>query len=202
MKKQTLLIITSSLSIGILLGYFIGREHLKHEIKSATEKALADFNKNIASAFGVTPSSPNNEKVQSKPVSSKKAAEEKNKLLEIKQNYMKNIDLYDLEAKYYDTYSNKNVPGINFKLKNNGNKTLNKVEVTVYFKNKEGITIAEEDYNPVLVSTYSYGDNKPLKPNYIWQNEKDKFYQAKSVPNEWEEGNVTAKITDITFADE
>jgi hypothetical protein len=61
--------------------------------------------------------------------------------------------------------------------------------------------IAEEDFNPVLVSRYSYsGDNKPLKPGYVWQMESDKFYQAKSVPSEWQEGSIDARITDIAFS--
>ena len=64
-----------------------------------------------------------------------------------------------------------------------------------------GNVIAEEDYHPVLVSEYSFGDSKPLKPNYIWQMERGKFYQAENVPTEWQEGNATAKITDIEFAD-
>ena len=61
--------------------------------------------------------------------------------------------------------------------------------------------IAEEEFNPVLVTKYSFGNNKPLRPNYIWQQERGQFYQAKSVPSEWKEGAVKAKITDIEFAE-
>jgi len=43
-------------------------------------------------------------------------------------------------------------------------------------------------------------DNKPLKPNYIWKLEQGRFMQAKSVPSEWKQGSVAAKITDIEFA--
>lgn len=49
------------------------------------------------------------------------------------------------------------------------------------------------------VTKYSISDNKPLKPNYIWQLERGKFYQAKSVPDEWKAGSVSAKITDLEF---
>ena len=59
--------------------------------------------------------------------------------------------------------------------------------------------IAEETYYPILVAKYSFsGDNKPLKPNHIWQL-REKFYTASSVPTEWEEGSVSAKITNIEF---
>lgn len=121
------------------------------------------------------------------------------KIFEEKQDYIDKISLYELSARYYNTYSDDKVPGVTFKLKNNGNRTLTKVEVTVYFKDENGTIIFEEDYNPVLVSEYSFGENKPLKPNYVWSMGKDKFYKAESVPSEWKTGNVSAKITDIKF---
>lgn len=122
------------------------------------------------------------------------------KSFEKKQAYIGNVELYDLSAKYHKTYLKENVPGVVFKLKNKGDKTLNEVVVTVYFKDANGTIIAEEDYHPVLVTQYSFGrSNKPLKPNYVWQMERGKFYQAESVPSEWREGAVSAKITNIEF---
>ncbi len=118
---------------------------------------------------------------------------------EEKQAYIDNIDLYDLEAGYYDTYLDDRVPGVSFKLKNNGNRTLTKVEVTVYFKNASGEIIFEEDFLPVLVSEYSFNDNKPLKPKYVWSIGTGKFYKVEEVPSEWKSGSVSAKITDIRF---
>lgn len=112
-----------------------------------------------------------------------------------------NLRLYDLEAKYFDSMLDGRVPGVDFKIKNNGNRTLNNVEVRVVFHDAEGKPIAEEEYQPVLVSEYSFGENNtPLRPNYIWQNEPDRFYTAKAVPTEWAEGKATATITDIEFA--
>ncbi len=120
---------------------------------------------------------------------------------EEKQAYIDKVKLYDFTAKYFSTYLDGKTPGVTFKIKNEGDKILTKVEVTAYFKDASNNTIAEEDYHPVLVSEYSFGDNKPLKPNYIWQMEQGKFYNAKSVPSEWQEGNAVAKITDIEFED-
>lgn len=112
-----------------------------------------------------------------------------------------NLRLYDLEAKYFDSMLDGRIPGVDFKFKNLGNRTLNSVTVRVVFQDADGKPIAEEEYNPVLVTENNYmGDNTPLRPNYIWQNEPDKFYQAKSVPSEWAEGKATATITDIEFA--
>ena len=122
------------------------------------------------------------------------------KEVEEKQAYIDNVVLYDLQSKYYETYLEKKIPGVEFKIKNKGDKTLKEVEVTVYFKDASGTIIAEKSYHPVLVTKYSFsGGNKPLKPNYIWQMEGGKFYKADSVPSEWKEGAVSAKITNIEF---
>lgn len=110
-----------------------------------------------------------------------------------------NLELYDVKADMYTTFNEK-VPGVEFKLKNKGSRSLDEVEVTVYFMDESGATIAEEDYRPVFVSEYNFGDsNKPLKPGYIWQQERGRFYKAESVPNEWKVGSIRAEVTDIRF---
>ena len=112
------------------------------------------------------------------------------------------LELYDVDAKYRESLLGGRVPGVLFKLRNNGDRSLDKVEVTVYFKGADGGVLTEEDYLPVLVTDFSLsGDAKPLKPGYVWQMEQGKFYAAKSVPSEWVEGNVEAKITDIRFTE-
>ena len=118
-----------------------------------------------------------------------------------KQEYIKNVSLYDLEAKFYTTFSNTKVPGVKFKIKNNGDRLLREVEVTVYFKNANGTVIAEERYQPVLTMNKSYSGQVILKRNYIWQMEEGNFYKAEGVPTEWKEGAVEAKVTNIKFAE-
>ncbi|MDP2505424.1 hypothetical protein [Oceanobacter sp. 3_MG-2023] len=62
--------------------------------------------------------------------------------------------------------------------------------------------IYEEDYLPVLVSKYSYGnDNKPLKPGYVKEMDKDKYYTLDSALSDWAEGKAVAKVVDIEFAE-
>lgn len=121
----------------------------------------------------------------------------------IKAAYIaEHLELYDVSAKYMDSLLDGRVAGVLFKLRNKGERSLAKVEVTVYFKDQNGSVIAEEEYIPVLVSEFSFsGDNKPLKPGYVWQMEKGKFYAAKSVPSEWKEGSVAASITEIRFTE-
>lgn len=121
----------------------------------------------------------------------------------IKAAYIaEHLELYDVSAKYVDSLLDGRVPGVLFKLRNNGERSLDTVEVSVYFKDASGRVIAEEEYLPVLVTEFSFsGEAKPLKPGYVWQMEKGKFYSAKSVPSEWDEGNIVATITDIRFTE-
>jgi hypothetical protein len=78
-------------------------------------------------------------------------------------------------------------------LRNTGDQSIDKIEITVYFKDDMGRTIAEEQFYPVRIS-------RPLKPGYVWQMERGKFYSAPSVPSEWLEGYFEALITDIEFS--
>lgn len=105
--------------------------------------------------------------------------------------------LYDITADHMDSVFGEQTPGVLFKLRNNGDRSIDLVKVTMYFKDAAGKTIAEEDFYPVDVSN---GD-KPLKPGYIWQMERDRFYHASSVPTEWHEGSVVAKIAELHFSD-
>jgi hypothetical protein len=115
--------------------------------------------------------------------------------------YMKdNVEVYDLEASYRDSMLDGRVPGVDFKVRNNGDRTLDTVEVTVVFYNGEGDAIAEDTFFPVIVT--SYDNDPPLRPGYIWQQERGRFYSAKSVPDEWQSGKVTAKVTRIEFSPE
>ena len=137
-------------------------------------------------------------------VAAERAAREKDlaakRVAREKRDYRQSLQLYDLKAKYYTSSSRERVPGVEFKLRNRGKRTLTQVEVTVYFRDAGRNVICEEHYFPVLVSSYSLERSTPLKPGYIWQMEKGTFYPAKKVPDEWREGSVLAKITDIEFA--
>lgn len=119
---------------------------------------------------------------------------------QLKADYIANfMDLYDFTAKYYGTPLHGNIPGARFTLKNRGDRDLSEVKVTVYFNDAEGNTISEKDYYPVSVSRHP--DDKPLKADKVWQMQSWEFYQAKTVPSEWQEGNAKAVITEINFAD-
>jgi hypothetical protein len=119
-----------------------------------------------------------------------------------KMTYIEQIEVTEFIAKRIDTYSSKGVPAVRIGLKNNGDKSLDRVKVVIYFHDADGKTIFEEDYSPVLVSKYSFGgDNKPLKPGYVKEMKKDSYYTLKSNLSEWAEGQATIKIVDIEFSE-
>jgi hypothetical protein len=87
-----------------------------------------------------------------------------------------------------------NIPG---DAKNEGDLTLSRVEVTVYFKDATGKTIHEESFVPVSVKSFRPDNRGPLRPGYIWEPERGTFYTAKTVPTEWRPGAAQARITDL-----
>ena len=116
-------------------------------------------------------------------------------------SYIRNsLRLYEFETKYYDSMFDGRTPGVDFKIKNEGDRTISNLTVKVVFNDVNDKPIAEELYYPVNVGGISMGnEDRPLRPNYIWQQENDRFYMAKNVPTEWSEGNAQATITDIEF---
>ena len=159
----------------------------KDSVKTKEEKPIAENNQyaeNNKISFPSPATRP-----QAKPVANLRREE---------QEYIKSIDLYEFQAKFYESFLEGKVPGVKFKLRNNGNRSLKKIEVTVYFKNASGNTIYEENYFPVNTDSW-LEPGKPLKPQYVWQMESDKFYSVKSVPDEWQVGNAIPKITAIEF---
>lgn len=171
-------------ALGLILGYFVGREHMKYEIRSAMSNALST----AFSGFGTQANPAPSAQSLASDVRKTEAAE-----------YAKNIEVYDFEASMKDSLTNGRVPGLNFKLKNNGDKTVSQVKVTVYFQDGDGKNIAEEDFYPINTSSIMGGG--PLKPGYVWQQEKGKFYMAKSVPSEWKPGAASIAVTGVELAD-
>jgi hypothetical protein len=115
--------------------------------------------------------------------------------LKKKQDYLKNLQIYNFKARYYNSLKGK-IAGVEFAMKNNGTQTLSMVEVTVYFKDAQGNTLSEQKYQPVHAST---DNSKPLKPNQVWQPQQGMFLTVQSAPPDWKEGSAEVRITDIEF---
>lgn len=118
----------------------------------------------------------------------KRAEEEKRKE---KESYLDKVLVRNLEVKDYGRLGFGGY--ISGEVKNTGDRTLNEVEVTIYFLDKEGKPIFEETHSPVLVSEFSFG-SKPLKPGY-----GEKFtYRSSDAPSDWAK-KIKARVTDIEF---
>jgi 2'-5' RNA ligase len=109
-----------------------------------------------------------------------------------KQAYFPNIEVRNVRI----GKSTLNDTGVFGELKNNGDRSLKRVEVTIYYLDKDGKAIFEKDYSPVLVSEYSFGlrRDKPLKPNYSQQ------FGCKldDAPSDWS-GEIRVKVTNLEF---
>jgi hypothetical protein len=86
--------------------------------------------------------------------------------------------------------------GVFGEVKNIGDRTLKKVEITIFCLDSEGKAIFEKSDDPVLVSDLGFGDsNQPLKPGYSRQ-----FgVKLDDAPSEWSK-KVEVKVTSLRFA--
>lgn len=177
--------------VGIAVGFFAGREQMKYQIASAFVGAMGDFAKNMTAPM--VPAQPLS--LDSQAIAGKVSAE---KTKHDAKSYAKQfLKVYDFESKYFTGYDGK-VAGVNFKVKNSGDKTVTKLCITVYFQDSSNSNIADEQFCPVLSGGFQ--SSQPLKPGYVWQQEKGHFYQAPKVPSEWKEGAATAQISEVELA--
>lgn len=81
-----------------------------------------------------------------------------------KQAYFTNIEVKNVKI----GKSFLNETGVFGEIKNKGDKTLKEVEITTFCLDKEGKVVFEKNFHPVLVSehSFSFREQKPLKPNY------------------------------------
>jgi uncharacterized membrane protein YidH (DUF202 family) len=89
-------------------------------------------------------------------------------------------------------------PGVFGELKNNGDKVLNKVEITIYFLDAQGNPVSEKKYTPVNEGAQNFGmsDTSALKPRY-----SRKFgYKADEAPSDWSK-KVRVEVSKVGFAE-
>ena len=170
--------------------------HLKYEMLSAFESAATEFSESLSSAFG-----DDSEQKGGSAEADENSEQEAEQLEDVaKDAYIDEyLELYNVLAEYINTPPDGRV-GVRFKLRNNGERSLDRVTVTVYFKDESDNVISEEDFVPVSVSKF-FGDSNPLRPGYIWQELRNSYYPANDVPDEWKDGNIVASITDIRFTE-
>ena len=89
-------------------------------------------------------------------------------------------------------------PAVFGTIRNHGDSTLTRVEITVYFLGADGKPIGEKQFSPVLVTQFSFSDKGPLKPGYV----RDFGYVVRDdAPSGWGR-KARAEITSIQFQSE
>ena len=71
-------------------------------------------------------------------------------------------------------------------------------QITVYFQDKSGKDISEDEF--MIIGNYD--EPSPLKANYSWKMEKDKFYEFTNLSEEVDLSRNKVKITEIEFDSE
>lgn len=184
MNKQRITVV-GALIIGLVCGYFLGREHIKYEMRSAIEEAFTGFGKGLQNIWSGDKDT--KEKPKGKFVESQQSKE----TTEYIQNFM---EAYDLTARYQNDMIDGKVAVVFGKLRNKGARTLRKVEVTAYFLDSTGNVIFENSF-PAVLAGGMMSDDTPLRPNYI----KKFGFKTKNCPTEWHEGKIKLAITDLEF---
>jgi hypothetical protein len=85
--------------------------------------------------------------------------------------------------------------GVFGEVKNTGDRTLKRLEITIYCLGPDAKPIFEKTYRPVFVTETGFGDsNQPLKPGYSRQ-----FgVKMDDAPSEWSK-KVSVKVTSVEF---
>ena len=107
----------------------------------------------------------------------------------IKKQYIQHLEIKDIKVN--ETLQGWGVFG---EIKNHGDKTLKKIQITIYALDKNKKPVYEKTYHPVFVSEYSIREDTPLKPNYS----VPFGVRMDDAPSEWNH-EVEVQISDIEF---
>ncbi len=83
----------------------------------------------------------------------------------------------------------------NIQVKNNGEKNIDRLTVTVFFQDENGKNIAE---NSIMVIGSLFGGDT-LKANYSWKMEKDTYYKFENLADEVDISRNYVEVTKIEF---
>ena len=116
--------------------------------------------------------------------------------------YAQLLDIEVTSARYIDTYTRGRLPGIRFRIKNEGSRPVETLMVTAYYKDADSAVVGEQDF--LLVSNAGFDPTGVLRPNYSMRipGDPDRYLTAEQITDEWEPGNVEVKVKDIVFEDQ
>lgn len=116
--------------------------------------------------------------------------------ISIKEDYIKDFLLIESATVTMCEGYNGKEPGLRkITIKNNGDKNVGELIVTVFFQDENGKDIAEDSI--MLIGGYFGGST--LKANYSWKMENDKYYGFKNLSDEVDINRNRVEITEISF---
>lgn len=177
-KKFYILIAIIAIIVLAIIGYFIFREVKIHKAKQLVNETTENL-RNILSG-GI---------VSDKETSTSQEA------IDYINNY---LVLESAKVDQFTNYRYEEVWGLSdITVKNNGNRSIKQFTITIFFKDKEGNTIGENNIN-IGVADY-YNTVSSLKPNYEWSNEEDTYYELKNLSDNITPTRNEIKITNVVF---
>jgi hypothetical protein len=111
----------------------------------------------------------------------------KDGIFEGDKDYINKLKILDFNAQR----NNNNVPEIQLRIKNNGQKAVKALSLKIFFMDAKGNTIFENKISVINPFT-----DPPLKPGYISSVKQASF---RGCPPEWEEGKVRYEVESIRF---
>lgn len=107
------------------------------------------------------------------------------------EDYLEVSAKVGMDSSYHGT-----VPGISdISIKNNGDRDIKELTITVYFQDDSGKNIAEDSF--MVIGGYFGGDI--LKANYSWKMENNKFYEFEHLADEVDVSKHTVEISSVSF---
>lgn len=114
--------------------------------------------------------------------------------------YLDKIVTSNLESRRFDSVLEKDQAGVRFELRNTGDRTVERIEVTVQFLNDEGSPISERSFTPVHPSALVSDGSPPLRPGYIWSLPSGEYWTPDNIPTVWVPGKVRVNVSSLDFA--
>jgi hypothetical protein len=174
MKPQLVI----GLLVGLIVGYFAGREHIKYEKKRAAPLAGTSSRQTFSNVFS------SGETIEGEGKGLEKQAIE----------YANSFLIFtNVTVRLKDRYRVGKVPWISGEIKNTGDKIIKRVRAVAFYLDENDAPVFENDFLPVFYSMM--GDHGPLKPN-----DSCKFIESpEKYPPGWKEGSIKIVIKEIQF---
>ncbi len=118
---------------------------------------------------------------------------------EAAEQYRGNVAIEDLRLTQNRSFFGDSISSLAGRVRNTGDKTLQRVRIIVYFLDDQGDAIGEKEFIPVFYrdGQISLNPDVPLRPNYV----KDFSYSLEDAPSTWRGLGYRVELVSIEFLD-